>query len=347
MEAVVRDVAIRHGCTGEDVTRASGGDAAQALLVIRVRVARGFATERFALDLQATVHNLGGQLDPVEHRAAGTLAALEGTWGGRPWRVEVHGERPPPPPARSPKPTARPPVAAKPAPSRLPSVPSDVEPPSRLVIVLDDGGNSLEPLAALARLPRAVAVAVLPNTLHAAEFSRAAAGQGREVLLHLPMDPVAGNGPGPGDDAIGVGLSDHDIKERLERALAVVPGARGVNNHMGSMATADHRVMAAVMAVLGRRGLYFLDSRTTAATVAEDEALRHRVKALHRDVFLDNQDHPEAIMAAFAEAIGRARTQGEAVAIGHVHPTTLAALGEEIPRLPNDVRLVAPSQLLR
>jgi hypothetical protein len=160
------------------------------------------------------------------------------------------------------------------------------------------------------------------------------------------MDPIPGNGPGPGDHAIGVDLPDREVALRLERALALVPEARGVNNHMGSLATADRRIMTVVMAILARRGLYFLDSRTTVATVAEEVARQHNVPALRRDVFLDNEDRPDSIRAALREAVMRARAQGSAVAIGHIHPTTLAILSQELPSELGDVRLVSPSELL-
>jgi hypothetical protein len=197
------------------------------------------------------------------------------------------------------------------------------------------------------RLPLTVAVAVLPNAAHSAEVARALGAQGREVLLHMPMEPLANHGPGPGDGAVEVGLPAGEIRVRLERALLVVAAARGVNNHMGSRATADAPTMRDVMTVLRDHGLYFLDSRTTSETVAERVARESGVPALRRDVFLDVVSEPDAVRRALEQAVARARAQGSAVAIGHVHPLTLELLAVELPRIASEVKLVRPSQLLR
>jgi hypothetical protein len=120
-----------------------------------------------------------------------------------------------------------------------------------------------------------------------------------------------------------------------------------MNNHMGSRATADPAAMRAVMGVLRARGLYFLDSRTTPDSVAEQVAREAGIPALRRDVFLDLVSEPESIRHALEQAVARAKAQGSAVAIGHVHPLTIEILAHELPRLGPDVRLVRPSELLR
>ena len=127
----------------------------------------------------------------------------------------------------------------------------------------------------------------------------------------------------------------------------MVAAARGVNNHMGSRATADAPTMRDVMEVLRDHGLYFLDSRTTSETVAERVARENGVPALRRDVFLDVVSEPDAVRRALEQAVARARAQGSAVAIGHVHPLTLELLAVELPRIASEVKLVRPSQLLR
>lgn len=323
---VVADVAGRLGCARERVVgeRAEGEPAAW---IVTVHAPRGFPADRFALDLQAAAHNLGGRLEPrpLAEKGGYGLARLDGTVEGVQWRVVVVGEEPPPP-RKTPR-QAR-------------------TEPARLSIVLDDAGNSLEPLVALARLPRAVAVAVLPNAAHSADMARALNEQGREVLLHLPMEALPNGGPPPGDGAIEVGLPSGEIRARVARALDIVAGARGVNNHMGSLATADRAVMDAVMRELEGRGVFFLDSRTTSDSVAEEAAREAGVPALRRDVFLDVTDDPESVRLALRDAVSRARAQGHAVAIGHVHPVTLEVLGRELARGLDGVELVPPSRLL-
>ena len=325
----VREVAGRHGCPPGRVSAEVSEGRQGKLFFVTVHAPRGFPAERFTLDLEATAHNLGGRLEPqpLTEKGGYGLARLEGVVAGTHWRVLVLGEEPPP---RGPTRAAR--AAAKAA---------------RLAIVLDDAGTSTEVVREVERLPLAVAVAVLPNAAHSAEVARALGAQGREVLLHMPMEPLGNHGPGPGDGAVEVGLQAGEIRARLERALNVVASARGVNNHMGSRATADAATMRDVMVVLADRGLYFLDSRTTSETVAERVARESGVPCLRRDVFLDVVSEPDAVHRALEQAVARARAQGSAVAIGHVHPLTLELLAVELPRIADDVKLVRPSQLLR
>ena len=328
--AVVREIALRHGCTAEDVVESIPASP-EAMLTVTVHARRGFPVERFTLDLQASAHNEGGRLDPRSVTEVGGygLARLDGSIAGRKVRVVVLGAAPPE--ARRPRRSPAPRAAAG----------------GRLAVVLDDAGYSLPAVEELADLPREVAVAVLPNAPHAREAAVELARQGREVLLHLPMEPLPGNGPGAGDDAVEVGMSADEIAARVERALAVVAGARGVNNHMGSRATTDAATMRSVMASLRGRGLFFLDSRTTGGSLAEEAARAAGIPACGRDVFLDVVDDADAVRLALREAIARAGAEGEAVAIGHVHPVTVAVLGAELADLPDGVRLVRPSTLAR
>jgi len=322
---VVRAVASRLGCASERITVERVSDREGALSSVTVHAPAGFKVQRFELELEAAVHNLAGRLarQPLTEGGGYGLARLEGVVAGQRVRVVVLGEEPPVTPKGVRPPQARP----------------------RLAIVLDDAGASRGVVEEIAPLPREVAVAVLPNAAHSAEVARALAAQGREILLHMPMQPVGGPGPGPGDGAIQVGLTRDEIGARVARALAVVAEARGVNNHMGSLATTDMPTMRAVMAALANRKLFFLDSRTSTATVAEQAARDAGVPTLRRDVFLDVVSEPDAVRRALQQAVARARGNGSAVAIGHVHPITIEVLMQELPALAHEVKLVPPSQL--
>lgn len=326
---VVTEVTERAGLDGSSVQVDEVADAAGTWWDVKVHVPPGFKARRLLLDLQAAAHNQGGRLDPlaVTERGGYGLGALSGTIGGRRIRIVVLGDQPRPrAPART---TAEP--AARP----------------RLAVVLDDAGHSLADAETLALLPRDVAVAVLPNSAFCRQVAHALAGQGREVLVHLPMEPLPNGGVGPGEGAISVGLSAEEIRQRVGAARAIVPEAVGVNNHMGSRATADEGTMAAVMSALAGQGLYFLDSRTTAASLALDAARRAGIPALQRDVFLDVVAEEQAVRRALGEAVEVARVNGQAVAIGHVHPTTVAVLLAEREDLLAQVELVPPSRLAR
>jgi len=195
------------------------------------------------------------------------------------------------------------------------------------------------------RLPYPLAFAVLPGLPHSREAGRLIAEAGKELLVHLPMEPTGSSNPGPG--VILTSHSDREIEGLLEENLALLPQAVGMNNHMGSRATADPRVMEAVMRFLAARGLFFLDSRTTPATAGPQTAARLGVPLLARDVFLDNENSPAYIGQALRRGVRAARARGSAVLIGHVQNVELAAeLERLLPELEREgVALVAPSAL--
>ncbi|HSD71693.1 MAG TPA: divergent polysaccharide deacetylase family protein, partial [Thermoanaerobaculia bacterium] len=150
--------------------------------------------------------------------------------------------------------------------------------------------------------------------------------------------------PGPG--VVLRSDTDDAIARTVIADLASVPGAVGVNNHMGSAATADPRVMRAVVHVLSQRGLFFIDSRTTEATVARRVADEAALPAASRRVFLDATPNPSAIQRAYRELLAKAKKDGSALAIGHPHPATLEVLERELPRLREEgIALVPVSRL--
>src|SRR5262249_26215129 len=198
--------------------------------------------------------------------------------------------------------------------------PASSEP--RLAIVIDDLGNELAHARRIAAWPEPVSGAVLPGLAHSDASARALSDGGKQVLLHLPMEPQGFPRVRPGPGVILRAQTDAEITRTLEDDLATVPGAAGVNNHMGSAATADPRVMRAVARALSHRGLFFLDSRTTDATVAERTAEEESVPATRRRVFLDDVATEAAVRERLDEAVGRAQAEGSAVAIGHPYPAT-------------------------
>jgi hypothetical protein len=170
----------------------------------------------------------------------------------------------------------------------------------------------------------------------------------REIFLHLPMQPLGSPGTAPGPDALLIGMEAGAVVERLDRALRSVPGASGVNNHMGSAATADPALMGVLMDELSRRGLRFLDSLTSPRSVAWQAARSAGVPALRNRLFLDVDHRDEAaITARLAELVAVARARGQAVGIGHPHAATAAVLARELPRYAAEgVRFVTVSELI-
>ena len=245
-------------------------------------------------------------------------------------------EYPYPVPEKEPLPLVEPQPAARPLP----------EPgKARMAIVIDDVGYSLTGLKEFLALPFPLAFSVLPGLPHSQEAGRLIAAAGKELLVHLPMEPSGGTNPGPG--AVLASQSDAEIRLLLEESLELLPQAEGLNNHMGSRATADRRVMGVVLGFLRDRGLFFLDSRTTADTLGPEIARSLGVRLLERDVFLDNENSAAYIEGALRHGLRAAQVRGSAVLIGHVQNVELAGeLARLLPELSREgVELVLPSVL--
>lgn len=237
-------------------------------------------------------------------------------------------------------------VRPRPSPTLRPAPAPDAT--GRLAILLDDGGQSLDLVPAAVALPDEVAVAVLPFLPASVETAVAVHRGGHEVWLHLPMEPEDYPQRSPGPGAVLMSMTESEIRTTVHAALNNLPHVVGVNNHMGSRATADLPTMTWVMQELKARGVAFLDSRTTVDTVAEAAARAQGVATARRHVFLDNERTPVAVRAQLAEAVYRALLEGEAVAIGHLDPVTVQVLASELPGLQDrGITLVRPSDAVR
>lgn len=223
---------------------------------------------------------------------------------------------------------------------------------ARLAIIIDDLGYDGGAADAVLALPVPLTLAVLPHHPRSSEIAEEAHRRGDQVILHLPMQSE-GDGEGSGSGAVSesvelrVGMTSQEVEQAVDGMLETVPHAAGANNHQGSRATADPGLMDAVMRALARRGMFFIDSRTTVQTVAYDTAEREGVRAAFRKVFLDDTPAREAILRQLDLAARDAKRLGSAIAIGHPHPATIAALGEGLPRLEaSGIRFVFASDLV-
>lgn len=216
----------------------------------------------------------------------------------------------------------------------------------RLAIIIDDLGNDYRHADAVLRLPSAVTVSILPRLTWSRKIADAAHRQGREIMLHQPMASLGHRSLGPG----GMTLDDTgvDLKAVLAANLASVPYVSGVNNHMGSLLTRRPDSMRWFMAALRERGdLYFVDSRTDAASRAQQAAQDAGLASTRRDVFLDNARDPTEIRQRLHEAVQLARLKGSAIAIGHPYPETVRVLAAELPRLREQgIELVPVSRVI-
>lgn len=230
------------------------------------------------------------------------------------------------------------------------AVPAGAEEPRTpvIAIIIDDlGYRHRHDLEAL-RLPGPVAFAILPHSPHAEEMSALARRDGKDVLLHLPMEAVKAEqnrflGPG----GLMLDMDHAEFLDTLQQNFRSVPDAIGVNNHMGSLLTKHAGRMEWLMEYLKSNGKFYVDSMTSNMSVAGTVAARTKVPSLSRDVFLDNHQDAQDIRIQFRELIDTAHRKGAALAIGHPHPETIAVLREELARLAAyRVELVGLRQLL-
>lgn len=241
-----------------------------------------------------------------------------------------------------------------------------------VAIIIDDWGQARTgPQAVILTLPQPLTLAVLPCLPHSGEIAALAtdldlpgdvpgaaparpaarpvpATARREIFLHMPMLPVDYPESNPGEPVLEPGLDPAEVERRLDRSLATVPGARGVNNHMGSAATADPALMAAFMELLARRHLLFVDSLTSPASVAFAEARRAGVPALRNRIFLDaDRGSEDAVAANLAALVAWARLHGAAVGIAHPYVTTADVLARDLGRYEAEgIRFVTVSEMM-
>ena len=214
----------------------------------------------------------------------------------------------------------------------------------KLSIVIDDFGYRPQQENQVLQMPAAISVAVLPDATHAHEMAIKAHQRGHEVLIHLPMAPLSKQ---PLEkNTLRPDMSSGEIEKIIREAVANVPYAVGLNNHMGSAMTSSLPGMQKVMQVLNNYNFYFLDSMTIGNSQSTRAAMGTRVKVIKRRVFLDDTQNEADIRKQFMRAVHLAQRDGSAIAIGHPHPTTVRVLQEMLPTLPADITLVRPGQLL-
>lgn len=305
----------------------------------------------FALGL-----GIGLLLAPKEHEPPGSTALA-----------------PPPPVVERPAPVVRappatpapPPVAAAPRP---PPPAASVRPPAResseaapwrrfavaapprqgrpaIAVIIDDMGVDRRRSAQAIALPGPLTLSFLPYAEQLDRQTEAARAGGHELMLHLPMEAESSK-VSPGPNALSTTLGPGEILSRLHWNLDRFSGYVGVNNHMGSRFTADAAAMRIVLGELDHRGLLFVDSRTSSRSAGQSVAKEIGMPAAARDVFLDNVVVSDKVEAQLAELERVARAHGQAIAIGHPHDATLAALAHWLPTLPEKRFVLQPVSAL-
>jgi polysaccharide deacetylase 2 family uncharacterized protein YibQ len=203
-----------------------------------------------------------------------------------------------------------------------------------IALIIDDMGNQRAQGLRVIDLPGPVACAFLPYGAFTSTLARRAHQQSKEVMLHLPMQAVEHAHGEQQEGMLTLDMTRQQFQSEFSRAIGAVPHVSGLNNHMGSLLTRHPGSMAWLMQAIGSRGdLFFVDSRTTRATVAEQLAAEYGIPNIARKVFLDNEAETTAIRAQFRRLLAEARREGTALGIGHPRPATLQVLAEELAHL--------------
>ena len=201
-------------------------------------------------------------------------------------------------------------------PSDIPAIPQ-AAPGAKLVIIFDDGGQNLNQLEKCVSLPFPVTVAVLPRLAHSKEAAVRVRASGKELILHQPMQSVNQN-VNPGEGAIKPGMSEDEIRALLFQNINEIAPVTGMNNHEGSLITANAEQMSYVMKACSDEGIYFLDSRTNVETKVPYVARELGYSYYERNVFLDNKKVRADIISEIMKGVAIANKKGVAIMIGHV-----------------------------
>ena len=202
-----------------------------------------------------------------------------------------------------------------------------------IAIVMDDMGVDRKKSERVVRnLNASITLSFLPYSTNVQEQVDVAMERGYEVILHLPMEPDRET-VNPGPNHLAVGMTKEQIQKNLLMNLDGFSGYVGVNNHMGSKFSRNRPGVETVMEEIKKRGVFFLDSRTTLHTILRKVAQEHGISATYRDVFLDHVETPEFVVAALCKVEDIARLNGSAVAIGHPKDITLDALEAWLPEV--------------
>ena len=202
-----------------------------------------------------------------------------------------------------------------------------------IVLVIDDFGYRNDSVSdGFLNLNIPITCAIIPGHLQSRKFAQKAFAAGKEVIIHMPMESSL-NTPGEDEYKIKSGMTSEEVEWRIREVLKEMPEAIGMNNHQGSKATTNGKVMSVLGSVLKANNKFFIDSRTTSKTVAEEIMRSIGVPTIRRHVFLDNDDSKDKISERIDEVARLAQKQGIAVAIGHAKANTLKAIKDAVPKL--------------
>jgi len=239
-------------------------------------------------------------------------------------------------------------TSVPPAPLKKAGSPAPSYQVGTIAIIVDDMGSSLKEADELLSIGVPITFSIIPGLQKVKGVAAAAKASGRDVMIHIPMEPQGYPKQRLEANGLLVAYSADELASRLEKLIEAVPDAVGANNHMGSRFTEIEEKMSPVLGVLKKHGLFFIDSRTTPLSKGFELSHKMGLKSATRNVFLDNDQDVAAIKKQLNSAVGMARKKGGVIAICHPHPATIAALKEAVPELQKTgIRFVPAGELVR
>lgn len=233
--------------------------------------------------------------------------------------------------------------------------PMDKSPPAaakgpgkaKMALIIDDFGYTKAPIDAYRKIDCPMTFAVLPNHPYSVEAAQVGSTDGRQIILHLPMEAM-GDQATEEAQTIHVDMSENEIRATVRELTDAVPHLLGVNNHQGSRATSNRQVMKIILSQLTEQGLFFVDSKTSSSSLAFATAKQMGVPAAENQLFIDNSSDVKLIKAQLNKAADIAMRNGQVIVIGHARPNTAAVLKEMVPELEaRGIRFVFVSTLLQ
>jgi hypothetical protein len=211
---------------------------------------------------------------------------------------------------------------------KIARIPASQPGANKVALIVDDMGYSLEAINKLCSIGRPLTIAIIPFSPLASEIATISRQHDLEVILHLPLEAINNNEGNHSKGMITAGMSEDEVIAIVEKNLDQVPYIRGVNNHMGSKITADRKLMNIILGRLKDRDLFFIDSRTTASSVAYNTAQSLNIPSAYRHIFLDGELNESYIKGQLIQLFRRAQNNGFALGICHPTKETIKVLKE-------------------
>ncbi|MEW6455679.1 MAG: divergent polysaccharide deacetylase family protein [Acidobacteriota bacterium] len=219
----------------------------------------------------------------------------------------------------------------------------------KLAIIIDDIGFSIEPVYSLLEIKEPITFSILPFQRYSEKVANLLKENNKEIMLHLPMESNNFKGDSENDNGtILMSMDEFEISNLVEKAINSIPYTKGVNNHKGSKITENENSMRIILRVIKEKNLFFIDSKTSSYSIANQIAVEMGIPSLSSDLFIDNIQTEDHIKSQIFKVVEIAKKKKKAIGIGHPYETTINVLKEILPKIKDyGITLIFVSDLLK